>query len=94
MGNSWGNVPSNTVNLYLHPEVTPSPEEEPTFDPLLGFSNGRKTRGKSWQYVLKTLNIYLRKWYVCMLWQVKPWVKILYIRYFYIPVIFSSAIDK
>lgn len=46
MGNSWGNVPSNTVNLFLHPEVTPSPEEEPTFDPLLGFPNGRKTRGK------------------------------------------------
>lgn len=52
MGNSWGNVPSNTVNLFLHPEVTPSPEEEPTFDPLLGFPNGRKTRGK------RTINIF------------------------------------
>ncbi|XP_066252506.1 NADH dehydrogenase [ubiquinone] 1 beta subcomplex subunit 7 [Euwallacea similis] len=44
MGNSMGNVPTNTWNRYMHPEITPGPEEEPTFDPLLGFPNGRKIR--------------------------------------------------
>lgn len=44
MGNAVGHEPMNAWNLYLHPEVTPSPVEEPTFDPNLGFENGRKER--------------------------------------------------
>ncbi|KAF7273196.1 NADH dehydrogenase (ubiquinone) B18 subunit [Rhynchophorus ferrugineus] len=34
----------NGFKLYFHPEVTPGPKEEPTFDPLLGFPEGRKPR--------------------------------------------------
>lgn len=30
----------------LKPEVTPGPYDEPSFDPMLGFPNGRKERGK------------------------------------------------
>ncbi|XP_049824084.1 NADH dehydrogenase [ubiquinone] 1 beta subcomplex subunit 7 [Aethina tumida] len=44
MGNSVGNIPQTGFNLHFHPEVTPSPLEEPTFDPNLGFPNGRKER--------------------------------------------------
>ncbi|KAJ8972543.1 hypothetical protein NQ314_000130 [Rhamnusium bicolor] len=41
MGNSYAH---NGYNLYFHPEVTPSPVEPPTFDPNIGFANGRKER--------------------------------------------------
>lgn len=39
-----GHIPQNGFNFYFHPEVTPGPDEEPTFDPMLGFPNGRKQR--------------------------------------------------
>jgi hypothetical protein len=35
----------NGFSLAYHPEVTPHPLKEPTFDPLYGFPNGRKQRG-------------------------------------------------
>ncbi|XP_060528386.1 NADH dehydrogenase [ubiquinone] 1 beta subcomplex subunit 7 [Cylas formicarius] len=44
MGNSWGNIPRTGFDLYFHPEVTPGPLDEPTFDPSLGFPEGRKKR--------------------------------------------------
>ncbi|KAF5272218.1 hypothetical protein FQA39_LY01300 [Lamprigera yunnana] len=44
MGNSVGYLPHHAVNRYLHPEVTPAPYENPTFDPSLGFSGPRKER--------------------------------------------------
>ncbi|CAH1156012.1 unnamed protein product [Phaedon cochleariae] len=44
MGNAVGNIPQSGFNLYFYPEITPSPLEEPTFDPLMGFENGRKKR--------------------------------------------------
>lgn len=47
MGNSFGNVLQSGFVLHNHPEITPGPTEEPTFDPLLGFEGGRKKRGKS-----------------------------------------------
>lgn len=36
----------NAYALYARPELTPSPLEGPTFDPNLGFPNGRKERGR------------------------------------------------
>lgn len=45
MGNAVGYVHENGFNLYLHPEVQPNPREEPTFDPNIGFPEGRKERG-------------------------------------------------
>lgn len=45
MGNSFGNIPTSGFYLYFYPEITPDPREEPTFDPNLGFPNGRKERG-------------------------------------------------
>uniref|UniRef100_A0A7R9B8T2 NADH dehydrogenase [ubiquinone] 1 beta subcomplex subunit 7 n=2 Tax=Timema TaxID=61471 RepID=A0A7R9B8T2_TIMSH len=36
MGNAWA--------LYAHPDVTPHPLKDPSFDPLYGFPNGRKPR--------------------------------------------------
>ncbi|XP_044265168.1 NADH dehydrogenase [ubiquinone] 1 beta subcomplex subunit 7 [Tribolium madens] len=44
MGAAFGYFPESGFNLYFHPEVTPGPNEKPTFDPLLGFENGRKER--------------------------------------------------
>lgn len=44
MGNLVGHIPENGVNHFLYPEITPGPTEEPTFDPLLGFPDGRKKR--------------------------------------------------
>ncbi|KAJ8978446.1 hypothetical protein NQ317_017649 [Molorchus minor] len=44
MGNAVGTYPVNGFKLYFHPEVTPSPYEEPTFDPNLGFAGKRKPR--------------------------------------------------
>ncbi|XP_023012841.1 NADH dehydrogenase (ubiquinone) B18 subunit [Leptinotarsa decemlineata] len=44
MGNGFGHVPRTGFDLYFKPEITPSPHEEPTFDPLLGFESGRKER--------------------------------------------------
>lgn len=46
MGNNIGYSHENGIKLFLHPEVQPNPLEEPTFDPNLGFSNGRKERGR------------------------------------------------
>jgi NADH dehydrogenase (ubiquinone) 1 beta subcomplex subunit 7 len=36
----------NGIALAHKPEVTPPPYCKPNFDPLLGFENGRKQRGK------------------------------------------------
>ncbi|KAJ3655678.1 hypothetical protein Zmor_014799 [Zophobas morio] len=44
MGAAFGYFPESGFNLYFRPEVTPGPDEEPTFDPCLGFENGRKER--------------------------------------------------
>lgn len=38
MGNAW--------TAYTDPEGTPDPLKGPSFDPLYGFPNGRKERGK------------------------------------------------
>lgn len=46
MGNYVGYFPHNGFNHYLNPELNPSPFEEPTFNPNIGFENGRKERGK------------------------------------------------
>lgn len=46
MGNSVGHYPENAYNLKFHPDVTPVPESEPTFDPNYGFPNGRKKRSE------------------------------------------------
>ncbi|GAB1601520.1 NADH dehydrogenase [ubiquinone] 1 beta subcomplex subunit 7-like [Argonauta hians] len=40
MGNAMGHV----FNEVLHPEVSPDFRNPPTFDPNLGFPNGRKER--------------------------------------------------
>jgi hypothetical protein len=45
MGNAFGYYPESGFKLYFNPDVTPSPFEEPTFDPCLGFPNGRRERG-------------------------------------------------
>lgn len=45
MGGLWSYQKSG-FNLHFHPEVTPGPDEEPTFDPLIGFPDGRKPRGR------------------------------------------------
>ncbi|XP_059610602.1 NADH dehydrogenase [ubiquinone] 1 beta subcomplex subunit 7 [Phlebotomus argentipes] len=35
----------NAIGLYItKPDTTPNPNKEPSFDPNLGFSNGRKER--------------------------------------------------
>ncbi|KAI4461370.1 nadh:ubiquinone oxidoreductase b18-like subunit [Holotrichia oblita] len=44
MGNTFGNMPNNGINLYLHPDVTPDPEKPPKFDPHFGFDYMRKER--------------------------------------------------
>ncbi|XP_072394809.1 NADH dehydrogenase [ubiquinone] 1 beta subcomplex subunit 7 [Diabrotica undecimpunctata] len=44
MGQAFGHTINNGFDLYFHPEITPSPLEDPTFDPLEGFQNGRKKR--------------------------------------------------
>lgn len=47
MGNAiFADYLDNGWNLYFHPEIQPDPNKEPTFDPNLGFANGRKERGK------------------------------------------------
>lgn len=46
MGNAFGHIPESGFTRYFHPEVTPSPLEDPTFDPQLGFQGQRKERGK------------------------------------------------
>lgn len=45
MGNTFGYIPENGIKHYLNPEINPSPLEEPTFDPHLGFEGKRKERG-------------------------------------------------
>jgi hypothetical protein len=35
----------NGFALALKPEIIPNPNEDPSFDPMLGFPNGRKKRG-------------------------------------------------
>lgn len=45
MGNAMGYVHETGINHYLDPELFPSPKEEPTFDPHLGFEGKRKERG-------------------------------------------------
>lgn len=56
MGNYVGYMPHNGINHYLNPELNPSPFEEPTFDPNIGFENGRKERGT---YVYITELVYI-----------------------------------
>lgn len=46
MGNTFGYYLDNGFNRFLHPETQPGYLEEPTFDPNVGFPNGRKPRGK------------------------------------------------
>lgn len=55
MGAAFGYFPESGFNLYFHPEVTPGPNEKPTFDPNLGFENGRKERGI---YIISLIVIY------------------------------------
>lgn len=45
MGNSVGYMFETGFNNYFHPEIYPSPLEDPTFDPQLGFEAKRKERG-------------------------------------------------
>lgn len=45
MGNTFGYYFENGYNLYFHPDIQPDPAKEPTFDPNIGFPNGRKERG-------------------------------------------------
>nr|CAI5868180.1 unnamed protein product [Callosobruchus analis] len=42
MGNTVVSYATSGFNLLLHPEVTPSPLEEPTFDPLLALRGAEK----------------------------------------------------
>ncbi|XP_025830453.1 NADH dehydrogenase [ubiquinone] 1 beta subcomplex subunit 7-like [Agrilus planipennis] len=44
MGNSFGHIFENAYNLYMHPDITPSPLDEPSYDPNFGFPNGRVER--------------------------------------------------
>ncbi|XP_057665303.1 NADH dehydrogenase [ubiquinone] 1 beta subcomplex subunit 7-like [Diorhabda carinulata] len=44
MGQLIGHTVENGFNLYYNPEIMPSPLEDPTYDPLKGFNNGRKPR--------------------------------------------------
>lgn len=39
MGNYW-------ATYVTHPDTMPVPEGSPTFDPMYGFPDGRKPRGK------------------------------------------------
>ncbi|KAJ8887914.1 hypothetical protein PR048_007398 [Dryococelus australis] len=39
-----GNMVGNAWALYVHPDVTPHPLKESSFDPLYGFERGRKPR--------------------------------------------------
>lgn len=36
----------SAYSIWKNPDTTPMGDAEPTFDPLLGFPNGRKERGK------------------------------------------------
>lgn len=36
----------NTYNLMFHPDVTPYPDSEPTFDPTFGFKEPRQPKGE------------------------------------------------
>lgn len=46
MGNYVGYVHENWMDLYVrHPDTTPKINEEPTYDPQLGFEKKRKVRG-------------------------------------------------
>lgn len=36
----------SSYSLYKNPDTTPLGDSQPTFDPLLGFPEGRKERGK------------------------------------------------
>lgn len=40
----------NIFARALKPEVTPGPNEEPSFDPMFGFEHGRKKRGKCFSF--------------------------------------------
>jgi hypothetical protein len=43
----------NGITLAMKPEITPPPYFESEFDPMLGFPNGRKERGKYIFHVFK-----------------------------------------
>lgn len=61
MGNAFGNIPESGFHRYLHPEVNPSPVEEPTFDPHLGFEAKRKERGKFGGQTIESIITYTDK---------------------------------
>lgn len=50
-----GTMFSRTWGTWLEPEKWPVPMTEPTFDPMLGFPNGRKVREStaSWEEMEK-----------------------------------------
>ena len=47
MGSAWSS--------YIDPEGTPHPLKNSSFDPLYGFSNGRKERGKIKDILVKVM---------------------------------------
>ena len=54
MGNAY-NINSWVRTMTDPPEVCPGPDATPTFDPMFGFKNGRKERGK-----LNSFKLYLQ----------------------------------
>ena len=42
-----GNVGSWVTTITDPPGINPGPDAKPTFDPMYGFKNGRKERGKT-----------------------------------------------
>ena len=42
-----GNIASWVRTITDDPEINPGPNSTPTFDPMFGFKNGRKERGKN-----------------------------------------------
>ena len=57
MGNM---IPANNISSWLQtvkdpPGINPGPNATPTFDPMFGFENGRKERGKHRNHFAKVL---------------------------------------
>lgn len=51
-----GNNIASGYRLYMHPDVTPAPNEKSKFDPLYGFPEGRERKGN----FLKTCTIFTK----------------------------------
>merc|ERR1711981_768465 len=47
IGDIMGNVGSWVTTITDPPGIDPGPDAKPTFDPMYGFKNGRKERGKT-----------------------------------------------